>query len=121
MRKIIICVRCPVGCQIQVEEKNSTLHITGNECKIGEEYARQEVYDPRRILTTTVFVNGGTHPLLPVRSKQGIPKHLLREGVIMLSRISVDAPVKCGEVVYKNICGTGVDIIASRDVHEAGK
>ena len=70
------------------------------------------------MLTTTVPINNGMLCLLPVKSNKEIPKDLVKECVIKLSKISVNAPIKCGDLVYKNILGTEVDIIASRDMEE---
>jgi len=32
--------------------------------------------------------------------------------------VEVEAPIKCGDVIIENILGTGVNIIASRDVEK---
>lgn len=114
----IICIQCPVGCIIEVEKEGEKLKIRGNECKRGKEYAMQEMENPKRMVTTTVFVEGGMQKMLPVRSEEEIPKELVRECVKELASVKVKAPIKCGEVIYKNILGTGVNIIASRDMEE---
>lgn len=110
----LVCIECPVGCEMEVEEVEGEVKVKGNRCPRGEKYAIQEMRNPRRMLTTTVFVEGGIYPLLPVRSDREIPKGMVRECVKELSKIKVKAPVKMGAVVAKNICKTGVDIIASR-------
>ena len=71
MVKDIICVACPMGCQISVELSDSgeILSVTGNTCKRGDAYARTECTNPERSLTTTVKVSGGVHPVVPVKSR----------------------------------------------------
>jgi CxxC motif-containing protein len=112
-----VCVTCPLGCTLQVEyQGNSILKVEGNQCKKGLQYAEMEHNDPRRMLTTTVKVKGGLHPLAPVQSIAPIPKHLIFNLMDELRQVEIRAPVRIGEVILKNISGTGIDIIASRDL-----
>lgn len=112
----ITCICCPIGCKIKIKKKDKKIQIDGAQCKRGKEYAIQEVTDPRRILTTTVHIVDGTQKMLPVRSEREIPKDLVKKSVKKLSEIKVKAPVKCGDIVYKNILNSGVNIIATRDI-----
>jgi len=116
MNESITCISCPLGCHILIGRKGDKEIFTGHECKKGEEYAIQEINNPMRVLTTTVKVDNGKIKLLPVRSKNEIPKDKIIKGIIELSKIKVKAPIKCGDLIYKNILETRVDIIASRNV-----
>ena len=116
MSKSITCISCPLGCNISIDKKRDKEIFTGNECKKGEKYAIQEINNPMRILTTTVKVDNGDVKLLPVRSKKKIPKDMIIRGIIELSKIKVKAPIKCGDLIFKNILETGIDIIASRNI-----
>jgi len=119
MRKkhFFTCIVCPVGCQIElVEEEGRIVEVIGGECGLGEEYARKEVINPERVLTTTVRVESGVLPMLPVRTEKPISRKLIKSCMKKLAEIIVRAPIKCGDVVYANILDTGVDIIASRDL-----
>lgn len=111
-----ICIQCPVGCTVVVEGKGAAMRLSGNQCTRGEAYVMQELTNPTRILTTTIWVEGGAHPLLPVRSRGEIPRELMKACVRELSRVRVRAPVKCGEVVHRNVCGTGIDVVATSDM-----
>lgn len=113
----IICTSCPRGCGITVKhEGKKILDITGYTCKRGLSYARDEFTLPKRVLTSTVKINGGQLAMLPVRTAEAIPKSKMFECVKEICKISVDAPVKIGTVICPNICGTNVDLIASRDI-----
>ena len=114
--KEMICIQCPVGCKLAVREKNGEIYVEGNKCKRGEEYAINEIRRPTRILTTTVFIEGGKHEMLPVKSDGEIPKSLLRKAMKELASVRVKAPVKCGDVVYENVANTGINIVATRDM-----
>jgi len=116
MSESMTCICCPLGCRVHIEKKGKKTQITGHRCKKGEEYALQEIRDPRRILTTTVSIKNGMLCLLPVKSNKEIPKSLVKACVIELSKICVSAPIKCGDLICRNILGTEVDIIASRDM-----
>ena len=92
------------------------LEVTGGDCKIGERYAAEEFRDPRRVVTTTVRVKGGTLPLLPVRTTGAIPKRLVVDAVRALDRVEAQAPVQEGQVIYADILDTGVNAISSREL-----
>lgn len=109
------CINCPLSCSLElVEENGEVLEVSGNECEIGRRYAEEEFRDPRRMVTTTVKVENGILPLLPVVSTRPIPKSLVREAVKALAGVVVEAPVQEGQVILPDILGTGADIIASR-------
>ena len=111
----LICIGCPRGCHLHVDEEND-YKVTGNSCNIGAEYGRYELINPTRTLTTTIRLSGGNHHSLPVRSAHPIPKKLLFEAMEVLNHREVKAPVKCGDVVYADILNTGIDIVATRDL-----
>jgi len=112
-----ICVTCPVGCTIEaVIEGEELIAIKGNACRRGLAFVQEEITNPRRMLTTTVQVSGGTLPLVPVHSSEPLPKSLLRQAAAALRGIRVAAPVDSGQVIVADILGTGVDMLASRPV-----
>ena len=112
-----VCINCPLSCPLELTEENGeVLEVTGNDCKVGARYAEEEFKDPRRVVTTTIPVRNGALPLLPVRTVEAIPKRLVVEAVRALDGLAVDAPVKKGQVIYTDLVGTGVDVIASRDM-----
>jgi CxxC motif-containing protein len=111
-----------LGCEIEMFEENGDItEVTGHTCPQGREYAIEEYKHPERMVTTTVRVKQGVLPVVPVRSKDPVPKGKVKECVNMLGTITVEAPVACGEVVCKNILETGVDIIVSRDLSKRTK
>lgn len=90
--------------------------IKGNKCRQGIKYARQEFYNPQRVVTTTVKVKDGKIPLLPVRTNKPIPKEIIRECVRYLAKVEVKAPVKLGEIIVHNILNSGADVISTRKI-----
>ncbi|MFX1377300.1 MAG: DUF1667 domain-containing protein [Promethearchaeota archaeon] len=114
--KEIRCIVCPTGCLVHVEYINGELIIEGHSCKRGEEYAREEFIAPKRILTTTLRVENGFLPLIPVRSDKPIPKDRLRDTLIKIAQTVAEAPIKMGDILIENVLGLEINIIASRDL-----
>lgn len=111
------CIMCPLSCEGQVTVADGVVSkISGFTCERGKKYAMQEITAPERILTTTVRVQGGELPLLPVVSQQGLPKDKVLACAGALAKCVVAAPIKAGDVVCADILGLGVDIVATRDI-----
>ncbi len=116
-KRDLVCIGCPLGCPIVVEmEEGAVISVTGNTCKRGDVYARKEVTDPTRIVTSSVRVEGGSAPMVSVKTKSDIPKNKIFECVQALKEIVVQAPVAIGDIVFKDVAGTGVDIVATKNV-----
>lgn len=117
MTRDLICVSCPLGCPITVEltESGEVTKVTGNTCKRGEKYAISECTNPVRMLTSTMKVNGGSLPVVPVKTSAPIPKGKMFECMEAINNEVVDAPVKIGDVIICNVCDTGVDIVATNE------
>lgn len=115
-----LCIECPLGCRLEVEEgpDGSVVEVRGFSCKKGIKFAEREHIDPRRMVTATVAVSGGLWPRLPVRTTREVPKDRVWDVVAALRTISVESPVSLGDVVAADVAGTGVDVVASRDMPE---
>lgn len=116
-KRNLICIGCPLGCPLVVEiAENQVVGVTGHTCKRGEDYARKEVSNPTRIVTSTVMVTGGSVDMVSVKTKADIPKAKIFECVKALKNVTVQAPVRIGDVIVADVAGTGVDIVATRNV-----
>jgi CxxC motif-containing protein len=114
--KKFTCIGCPIGCPLQLTHEGAEIiEIEGYECNRGAKYARQEFTDPRRSLTTTVRLKGARWNRLPVKITQPIPKERILEAAALIHTLTVNAPVKTGDVVLRNILGLdGIDVVATR-------
>ena len=109
----MICITCPRGCHLEVDTE--TLAVRGNSCPKGAEYGKNEVTDPRRVLTSTVRLEGVPGACrLPVKTAAPIPKGLLMQALAALDAVTVTAPVAVGQVVIHDLLGTGVDLVACK-------
>jgi len=112
-----LCIGCPLGCRLEVEDDGSDkVQVRGYQCRRGKEFAEREHTDPRRMVTTTVRVQGGDAPRLPVKTREPIPKHSVLALCRELHAITVQAPVQLGDVILADALGLGVDVVATRSV-----
>lgn len=97
-------------------EQDEVISVSGNTCKRGEAYARKEVTNPTRIVTSTVSVDGGNVSVVSVKTKEDIPKGKIIDVIKELKGVHVTAPVSIGDVIVENVASTGVPVIATKNV-----
>jgi CxxC motif-containing protein len=120
-KRDLTCIGCPMGCQITVElEKKEdgeieVLSVKGNTCAIGDRYARNEVAHPERTVTSTIVVAGGKLHRASVKTNANIPKDKIFACMEAIDKVAVKAPVAIGDVVIADVCGTGVDVIVTKN------
>ena len=113
----LICINCPLGCSLTVTMENGAVKkVEGNTCKQGEAYGKKEVTNPTRIVTSSVRVAGGSLPVVSVKTASDIPKEKIYDCAEALRFVRVNVPVHIGDVVLKDVCQTGVDIIATKNI-----
>lgn len=111
----LICIGCPVGCLISVKRKeNGELEITGNTCKKGEEYARNEMTAPKRTITSILRLSDGR--VVSVKTKEEVPKEKISDCMREIRKAVVKAPVHVGDVLMKNVAETGISIVATMNI-----
>lgn len=113
----LTCIRCPKGCQISVGlDGGEVTSVTGNGCRRGDEYARKEVTNPTRTVTTVVPVEGSpVARMVSVKTATDVPKSKVLDVVRALAGVRATSPVRIGDVVLADVCGTGVDVVATKD------
>ena len=117
MNRILTCIECPKSCKISVDIADGSINkIEGYQCPKGEKYAKTEVENPMRILTSTVLANGLGMKLVPVRTDKPIPKEKLMEAMSIIKNIKLDHRVNTGDIIAKDFITQGTNLIATRDV-----
>ena len=116
MKKEMICIVCPVGCHLSIDTE--THEVKNNKCKRGERYAKKELLNPTRMLTSTVKIDSIQQRRLPVKTTDAIPKDKLFELMTMLENVDLKVPVTMGDVVLSNIFDTGVDVVATMSLKD---
>lgn len=115
--KNLTCINCPLGCSLEVTmDGKEVVSVTGNNCPRGDIYARNEVTNPKRVVTSSVYVMNGDRAVVSVKTEEAIPKDKIFECVEAMRTLKVEAPVKIGDVILEDIAGTGVRLVASANV-----
>lgn len=110
------CITCPNSCTLSVEEKDGRIVVTGNQCPKGEAFAKSELTNPMRTISTTVSTRDPAVPVVPVRVSGEIPKGRIFDVMEAINRLTVTAPVGRGAVLAADVLGLGVDVIVTSDV-----
>ena len=114
--KQLVCIGCPRGCRLIIEEKEGELIITGNTCPRGEAFAVSEMTEPRRTICSTVRASFPDAPVLPVRVSDDIPKDKIFDVMREINAVTLTERIGRGDAVIKNVLGLGVDVIATSDL-----
>jgi len=112
----LICIVCPIGCRLTVTGSLDDLKVEGHTCAKGVGYARNEIINPVRMVCTTARIAGGIHKVVPVRTDGPVPDRYKFEVVKAVNGITLASPVKMGDIIIGDIFGTGVNVIAERDM-----
>lgn len=112
----LVCINCPRGCKLDVENINGNIEVSGNFCPRGKEYAISEITNPVRTLTTTIKIKSKDYFRLPVISSSPIPFEKIFVALKELKNIEVCAPVKRGQIIIEKIAGTESNIVASKTI-----
>lgn len=117
MNREIICISCPLGCHLQISGGVEDLEVTGNKCRRGLIYAREEISAPKRVVTATVAVTGAEGiSRIPVKTTEALPKAHIASLLNHLYTLSLSSPVKMGEVILSDYEDTGVAVVTTRSV-----
>ncbi|HVO38740.1 MAG TPA: DUF1667 domain-containing protein [Spirochaetia bacterium] len=116
MKKELTCISCPIGCAMAAEfSADGAISVSGNQCARGEQYAHDELVDPRRVVTATCRTSSERHPRLPVRTREPCPRELIPAVLSRIYELVVPVPVHLGDL----LCDVqDVSVIASRSLDE---
>ena len=113
MSKELTCIVCPRGCRLTIDDN---LNVTGNSCPRGAQYAKDEMTNPKRMITSIVRVKNRENMMVSVKTSQSIPKGQIFDVMAEIEKVSVNAPVHIGDIVIKDVLGTGSDIVATKEI-----
>ena len=114
MKRELTCIICPRGCSLTVNMDGAKTSVSGNGCPKGEKYGIEECTHPTRTVTSIVRVENRKNTMVSVKTASPVPKENIFDVMESIKKTSVKAPVKIGEIVLTNICGT--DIIITKDI-----
>lgn len=120
MTQIRTCPRCEKACSLQIDfQGNELLAVNGHRCPVGIEFAESLFGPPHKIVSVSVSVKGGVYPSVMARTARKIPPDKSMEVIREANRLVVEAPIRTGQVLARNVAGTGSELIAVRDVERA--
>ena len=114
--KEMICIGCPMGCNLTVKIDGENIEVSGNTCNNGVVYAKNEVTAPKRIVTSTVKVIDGKGERVSCKTFEAIPKGKIFDCMDEIRKCRVNAPIKIGDVLIHDVAGTGIDIVATKNI-----
>ncbi|NLM89147.1 MAG: DUF1667 domain-containing protein [Syntrophomonadaceae bacterium] len=115
--KHLICIECPIGCSLTAVKSGEQWEIKGNRCRKGEQFAINELTDPRRSVCSTMKTTYRKVPRLPVRTNGEVPLNAIFAVMEQINAVTLDHPVHIGEVIIENVCNTGINVIATSDLY----
>ena len=114
--KQLVCIGCPRGCRLTIDEKDGEYIVTGNTCPRGKEFAISEMTAPKRTICSTVKPAFPDVPVLPVRVSDDIPREKIFDVMREINAVTLKERIGRGDAVIKNVLGLGVDVIATSDL-----
>lgn len=108
----LTCINCPISCTINVRKKDNEIIISGNSCPRGENYARNELLHPKRMITSTIYVINGER--VSCRTREAVDKDRIFEVMDAIKKARINKPVRIGDILIENVAGT--DVIATKNV-----
>lgn len=110
----LTCLNCPFRCKIDVEyDEDSIFAIEGNNCERGFRFVLDSLNLPKRNLSVYVKVENSSVQKIKVTTSHPINRDLIPDLEDMLGKITLQAPVKPGDLVLANVLDSGVDIIST--------
>ena len=106
----LVCIMCPVGCNLKVDKNGNDVVVSGNRCPRGAEYGRNEITCPKRMVTTVVKINNGT---VCLKTDKAIKKELVDDCLRFTKTLKLPKKIKAGDIVAKNILGEDVNLVAT--------
>lgn len=119
----MICINCPIGCNLNVYgDSEENIRVEGNKCPRGLQYGKDEVLNPKRMVTSSVPLsedeNTGIYQMISVKTSEAVPKELIFSVLKEIKSIDLKSKgikkIEVGDILLENVCNTGVDIVATQ-------
>ena len=113
----LTCIICPNGCQLSIDDN---MNVTGNICNRGAEFAKQELTNPQRTITSTCRTTFAEYPVVPVKTDKTVNKDLMKNIVKEINKVVIDKHLTIGDIVIENVLNTGANIIICTNALKKG-
>ena len=119
MIKELVCIACPNGCALKINTE--TLEVSGNKCKRGIDFAKEELLAPQRCVSSLVKTTLKEYPVVSVRTSKEIPKDKIFALMELLDKIVIKEYLDSGSIVLANVFGSDVNVITTTKMSQGGK
>jgi CxxC motif-containing protein len=99
---------------MRVEQNGDDIQVFDALCKRGLEFAKNELINPTRSITSTVATAFPDYPLLSVKTDGELPKDKIFQAMELINKIVVKDRIKVGDVILSDVFGT--NIVATSDM-----
>lgn len=106
-----ICIMCPMGCPLEINEVDNKIVVSGNTCKRGAVYGEMEYTHPSRTITSLVKTE--SNKVVSIKTSSTVPKERIFDVVDAIAHLKASDDVCIGDVIAHDILGLGVDIIVT--------
>jgi CxxC motif-containing protein len=107
------CIVCPVCCELETDGAE----VNGARCSKGEDFARQEMIMPLRVLTTTVRCDAPTGTkMLPVKTANPVPLHEISTIVRGIKALRVSGIPAIGSTISLEFSGQPIMLLVTGEL-----
>lgn len=111
----LTCIMCPVGCELNVENIDGEIKVSGNSCVRGQRYGISEITAPTRMITGLIKTAKG---VCAVKTTNVVPKDKIFDVLNELKLFRANN-AKYGDIVIRNVAGLeNIDVVVTRDAIE---
>lgn len=108
-KRQMVCIMCPMGCELTVQQANGKIEVSGNTCARGITFAEEELVSPKRMVTTSVKTEKGVKAC---KTTVPVPKDKVFAVVAEVEKLRLKS-VRYGQIIIKNVLDTGADVIVT--------
>lgn len=113
-KRNMTCIICPRGCQMTITKDGENLSVEGNSCPKGYEYAKTELTNPKRTVTSSVFVSNRQGKSVSVKTDKAVPKQNVFDVMAIIRSSTATAPIRIGDIIVADVYGC--NIVATIDI-----
>lgn len=91
-----------------VTNDGESLIVEGNSCPKGNEYAKNELTNPKRTVTSSVFVSNREGKSVSVKTDRPVPKQNIFDVMRIVRSSTASAPVRIGDIIAADVYGCNI-------------
>ena len=106
----LTCIMCPMGCELTATKTKDGYTISGNNCIRGDQFGKEELTAPKRIITGLIHTDKG---VTSVKTDKPVDKKLIFDVMKEIDKVHVKT-AKLGQIVIENVLNTGANVVVTK-------